>query len=303
MDRGGAGDGLRLGRIGFALLALAVYLLAAAPAEAEREYDLPSHITIETRAFDFPNDHDRCVAWAFAEFPEIPQAKGYELTVADTVHGTQQTFSDPEFPDDTWSDYPALYEVHKGFHWFALSGYSVGSGCADAILGLEDAYEIVRSKVHLDRKYEKRLRPKKGVWRMQRCHGTGGKLPRLGKSGEALVLVKVGVSPQGVSFGPEGERPNRLHDGAFINEATIVKTDRHSAVMVAEPWFDSLWGPIPPPTDALIFGPGMEVRLEPGKRPEVLHRDPDASWDDVKPVRYEGHVPAQGDTRCPAARG
>ena len=133
-----------LGRIGIALLALAVDLLAAAPAEAEREYQLPSHITIETRAFDFPNDHDRCVAWAFAEFPEIRHAKGYEITVADTVHGTQQTYSGPEFPDDTWSDYPALYEVHKGFHWFALSGYSVGSGCADAILGLEDAYEIVR---------------------------------------------------------------------------------------------------------------------------------------------------------------
>ena len=178
MDRGGAGDGLRLGRIGIALLALAVYLLAAAPAQAEREYHLPSHITIETKAFDFPNDHNRCVAWAFAEFPEIPRAEGYELTVADTVHGTQETYSSgPEFPDDHWSDYPALFDVHKGFHWFALSGYSVGTGCADAILGLEDAYEIVGSKVHLDRKYEKRLRPKKGVWRIGRCHGAGASSP------------------------------------------------------------------------------------------------------------------------------
>lgn len=300
MDRGVAQRARRPWRLGVTLLALAAPLLAAAPAQAEREYHLPSHVTIETRKFVLPNDPDRCIAWAFAEFPEIRHAKGYEITVADNVHGTQQTYSGSgtDFPDDTWSDYPALYEVHKGFHWFALSGYSVGTGCADAILGLEGAYEIVRSKVHLDRKYEKRLRPKKGVWKLRRCHGVGGKLPRLGKSGEPLALVRIGA---GVTFRSEGQPTLNLQNGAFVGGVTIVKTDRRAAVMVLEPTLDDPWPP--PPTKGLVFGPGMEIRLEPGKRPEVLHRDPGADWDDVKPVRLEGHTPASGDTRCPAARG
>jgi len=47
----------------------------------------------------------------------------------------------------------------------------------------------------------------------------------------------------------------------------------------------------------------MEVRLEPGKRPEVLHRDPDASWDDVNPVKSEGHTPGAGDAGPGCPRG
>lgn len=279
-------------------LAIALALLATAPAQAEREYHLPSHVTIETRAFDLPNDHNRCAAYAFAEFPVIAHARGYELTVANNVYGTRETYSGPPFPDDTWSWYPALYEVHPGFHWFALSGYSVGSGCADAILGLEGAYEIVRSKVHLDRKYEKRLRPKKGVWKLQRCHGTGGKLPKLGRSGEPLALVRIGG---GVTFRSEGEPRLNLQNGAFVGGATIVETDRHSAVMVLEPDFSDAWPP--PPTKGLVFGPGMRIRVEAGKRPEVLHRDPRASWDDVKPVRWKGHTPGAGDGGPLCARG
>jgi len=298
--------GSRLSPTTVALPALITALLAAAPAQAEREYYLPSHITIETQAFSFPNDPERCVAWAFAEFPEIPRAKGYEITVADTVHGTQETYSGPEFPDDTWSDYPALYQVHPGFHWFALSGYSVGTGCADAILAFEGAYEIARARVHLDRKYEKRLRPKRGTWKLQRCHGAGGKLPRIGKPGGVLFLKRIGG---GVTFRNEDElQPINLHDGAFVDGATIVKTDRHSAVMVGVPTPEPFFPPSTEDlnnqkTEVMVFGPGMEIRLEPGKRPEVLHRDPDASWNDVKPVMWEGHTPGAGDAGPGCPRG
>jgi hypothetical protein len=99
-----------------------------------------------------------------------------------------------------------------------------------------------------------------------------------------------------------------LHDGAFVDGATIVQTDRRSAVMVGEPTPEPFWPPSTEDlnnrkTEVMVFGPGMEVRLEAGKRPEVLHRDRRASWDDVKPVMWEGHAPGAGDAGPGCPRG
>jgi hypothetical protein len=265
---------------------LALFAATAASAWAAKEYSLPSHITIETRKFSFPNDPHRCVAWAFAEFPKIRGAKGYEVTVADTVHGTRETYSGPLFPDDHWDDYPAHYDVHDGFHWFALSGYSVGSGCADAILGLEGDYKIVRAKVSLEKAYQRRLRPPRRGWKVRRCHGPG-QSPRLGKPGGKLLLIKIGGAEAGAIIKSENVPRSSIGQGTFVTEASILETNRRSAVMIQDR-FSGDWTT----GGAVVIGPGMKVRIQPGKRIEVLHRDPNASWDDVLRIR-----------QAPAGRG
>ena len=176
-----------------------VHSLAAAPGSRRSgSTSSPSHITLADQGVRLPQRPRSLRRRAFAEFPEIRHAKGYEITVAVTAHRTQQTYSGPEFPDDTWSDYPALDEVHKGFHWFALSGYSVGSGCADAILGLEDAYEIVRSKVHLGTASTRSDCGQEGRVETSTLSRGGGKGP------QARQLRGQSCSSSGSAFPPRG---------------------------------------------------------------------------------------------------
>jgi hypothetical protein len=244
-----------------------------------------------------PGDNDpyRCVAWAFAEFPVIPGAKGYELTVANTRNGTRQTYSGKPFPDDHWDDYPAHFDVHKGFHWFALSGYSTGAGCADAILAFEGAYKIVRSRVSLEQAFERQLRPPPSGWKIQRCHGRG-EAPKVGKPGQLLLVTRIGA--YGSTIKSKGQPRSKIALHAFMDEESILETDGQSAleIMVEDSpeHFTSDGG--------VVIGPGMRVRIEPGKRIEVLDRDPDASWDDVPMIK----AAPQGrgiNIGCMSARG
>ena len=267
--------------------------VVATSAWATKEYILPSHITIEHQKFDLPNDPHRCVAYDFAEFPVIPRAKGYEVTIADTVNHTRVTESGPPFPDDHWDWFPAHYDVHPHFHWFALSGYSTGTGCTDAILALDGRHKIVRSRVSLERAFQRQLRPPRRGWKIRRCHSRG-ESPRLGEPGGKLLLVKIG-GPQGAIIKSEHTPRSNIATGIWVQEDSILETDRRSAVMI----YDKFQGDNV--TGEVVVGPGTRVRIEPGKRVEVLHHDPHASWDDVPKIRS-----APGDRidlGCMSARG
>jgi hypothetical protein len=90
-----------------------------------------------------------------------------------------------------------------------------------------------------------------------------------------------------------------MGNAAVVYEDSILETDRRSAVII----YDKFRGHFTT-GDAVVVGPGMRVRIKPGKRIEILHRDPRASWDDVprlKPNPFvEGHG---GPIGCMASRG
>ena len=230
-----------------ALLAICTVVLcagAATPAWAVKEYDLPSHITIETVPLPGDNDPNRCVAWAFAEFPVIPGAKGYELTVLNTRDGTRQTFSGPPFPDDHWDDYPAQFKVHKGFHWFALSGYSTGTGCADAILAFEGAYKIVRSRVSRETK-PKDTKPKEPTCEtlytraeLKQAKPRGVKLdlplPGLDLRGKPALVNRWGRG-QVFTIDPDSNQPVQVNRQRYMREGRIITSPQGGFVDISSP--------------------------------------------------------------------
>jgi hypothetical protein len=217
----------------------------------------------------------------------IPHAKGYELTVANTRNATRVNKSGPPFPDDHWDDYPAHFDVHPHFHWFALSGYSTGTGCAQAILAFEGAYKIVRSRVSLERKYQRRLRPPRRGYKVVRYHGPG-ESPRIDlPPGSWVMLRKVG-RPAGALITDEHTRRSSIGTGTFLNEETILETDRRSAVIIYDKFERRDWSTWTR-NDGVVIGPGMKVRIVPGKRVEVLHQDPHASWENVPKIQQGPH--------------
>jgi hypothetical protein len=108
----------------FVVAAVAVAALtpvAAAQAKVG-EYDLPVHIIVETFAAPGPNDEDRCLAASSVEFPEIRNAKSYQVTVNDVKYGagTMDPVG-PPFPADHRVYGPAHWDAPDRFHRFALS--------------------------------------------------------------------------------------------------------------------------------------------------------------------------------------
>ena len=82
--------------------------------------EIPGRIVVETQAHPGPNDPGRCVAATFVEFSEVKGATSYSAFVrgakgSHDVHG-----SGPPFPDDRFSDFPAMFIAPGGSHRFVL---------------------------------------------------------------------------------------------------------------------------------------------------------------------------------------
>jgi hypothetical protein len=239
--------------------AIAVLLLAASAQAKDLVLDLPAHIDIETFPAPGPSDKDRCIGASFVEFPEIRNAKSYQVTVKDVKYG--QPMMDPvgpPFPADHHSDFPAHWNAPRGFHRFALSGASTGQGCAQAILGLEGQWQIVSAKVNMTQKFSQRFRRKDPEQCKVELEGMEIKVKPsfdrvmvIGRRGGRVTMQDPFV----------GNQQMNVYKNAFGTKGTVVTTGAKSAVSIR-----TLDG------DEVIIGPGMKVRLNPGRSIEILER-------------------------------
>ncbi len=140
MDRGGRRRRVGLLAAAIAAVALAVGLAGTASAVT---IDIPAQIVIESQAHPGTNDPGRCIAWSFMQFNEVAGATHYEGLADGTMGSSDVPGSGPPFPDDEFSDFPALFIAPAGTHRFALGGSSVGSGCADAEAGQQGRFSVV----------------------------------------------------------------------------------------------------------------------------------------------------------------
>jgi hypothetical protein len=246
------------------------------------EVPLPSHITIETVPLPGDNDPNRCVGWAFAEFPIIRGAKRYELTVLNTRAGTRKTYSGsgPKFPDDSWDDYPAHFDVHKGHHWFALSGYSTGAGCADAILAFEGAYKIVRSRVTKDTEDKQEEKPAcdtESVYtrdELKKAKPRGIKvdlpIPGLDTRGKRVIVKRRGPG-QVFTIDPGSNQPVNLMNNRYMTEGRIITDPQGGFVQIGLPFTTK---------KSFLVAPGMTIEIKNGKA-RILEYDP-SGWSTKK---------------------
>ena len=208
----------------------------------------------------------------------MPGAK-YELTVLNTRDGTRRTFSGPPFPDDTWSDYPAKFKVHKAFHWFALSGYSTGAGCADAILAFEGAYKIVRSRVNRETE-PKDTKPKEPSCEtlstraeLNQAKPRGVKLdlplPGLDMRGKPALVNRWGPG-QVFTIDPDSNQPVQVNRQRYKGEGRIITSPQGGFVDIAARGR----GP------GFTVGPGMTIEIK-GDKARIIEYDP-SGWSTKK---------------------
>ncbi len=240
----------------------------AAQAAPNMTFKLPAHVIIEAQAHPGPGDPDRCIAYAFAEFPHIPKAVGYEVTMVDAVYGYDGPRVGPPFPGDDHSWYPAHWVAPAGFHRFALSGYSTWQGCAQAILGEEGRWSISKAIVSMSEKFTKQ-------WRQPfyRCIAkrakTYGEPVVLKSSKNMLAAERRGGQVTIQKLGSNQEQ--RVNMSVFLFEPTIVRTSALGGVV-------DLGGL---GYEQVRIGPGMTVLVEANQPIKILERVSEQTLDDV----------------------
>jgi hypothetical protein len=110
----------------------------------------PASIVIESQATPGPNDPGRCIAVSFLQFGEVAGATKYEGLAHGLLGSSDVPGSGPPFPDDRFSDFPALFIAPAGVHRFALGSSSVGTGCADAEAGQAGRFSVVFMRATVD---------------------------------------------------------------------------------------------------------------------------------------------------------
>lgn len=158
----------------FGLVALTVFALLVTASGATAATPVTKKLTgVELVArklgpFSLDNDPKRCVAALFAMFPNVPGAISYRVHVDGFGLSHDVDGTGPPFPNDIWKlNLPPLHpflKVDPGHHWVLLGEYSVGSGCADALSGVERArknFKVGASTVTVDPAKYKPPPPKK----------------------------------------------------------------------------------------------------------------------------------------------
>jgi hypothetical protein len=222
-------------------LAFAFAAVGAVPstAAAKLEFNLPSHIIYETdESAQTPVDPKRCEAVGFLEFHKIPHAKGYEVFVKPS-NRQRLEFQVPQwgepypFTSNPWvARFPP--PSHKFARFWIGVAYSTGAGCAQALLAVKDSAKITRSKVSLDRAYQREFRQStKPPWRsayppgsrhvsMKRLYGFFSD-PRF------IIVRRQGV----VTTTEKGSRQTvNLMNNRYAGPGTIVETGKNSIVKI-----------------------------------------------------------------------
>jgi hypothetical protein len=239
---------------------------------------LPATVQIDTHALPGPNDPDRCLAHAFARVPHIRLAVGYQVHVDDTsVHDLDMAFSGPPFPDDdhVWG---VPWPVPAGHHQFALSAFSTGKGCAQAILAVEGRWVIWKARVSMNRRFTDRYREPFDECRRRVAKprvladpivvGAPGQpigVQRVGKQGSVKVTEEEAIldweNQVQLEWWGDGEAPLLVKTGADAIARVVDGNGR-----------------------GIIIGPGMTVRITPGKPYQVIKQGR-GSFDTLSGVR------------------
>ncbi len=209
------------------LAALGVAVLAPASAEAKLEFNLPAQVFLQTdQSGRSAADPDRCTVIAFAEFPKITNAKGYEITVRQKSTGRLTRRMAPPFQT---GGFVARYPPPPGFARFYLSFYNTGRGCPDAIAHIDGKWSIASAKVSLSKAFEKRFREvDKGP--LMCAYAPGSRTVKLGggDGGRKIIIRKGGT----VTTTEEGSnQPINLSTNRFAAVGTTVTTGPHESVV------------------------------------------------------------------------
>jgi hypothetical protein len=219
------------------LVAFGVAALGVAPstAAAKLEFNLRSHIIYETDTSGrSPVDPERCQAVGFLEFRKIPHAKSYRVEYK-YKDGRRYEVIAPPFPPDVPDPWVARFPPPKQFGRFWIGvAYSTGAGCAAALLEVEDSAKITRSKVSLDRAFQREFRQStKRPWRSAYRPGSNHvSLKRLyGAFSDPRFII---VRRQGVITTTEkgSRQPLNLMNNRYAGPGTIVETGKNSIVKI-----------------------------------------------------------------------
>ena len=175
------------------------FLLAVAGAGAAT-VKLPAKVVIKSQAIPGPNDPGRCVAVSFAQFPVIAGATSYSVHVDGFNGSSDVSGGGPPFPYDTYSDFPALFRVPSGSHWFPLGSSSTGTGCGDAEASQAGRFAIASATATVPNppKKPEKKEPKKAS--ISVAVQLGNELG-IGDNADAKVTVKAGEEAlSGVHF-------------------------------------------------------------------------------------------------------
>jgi hypothetical protein len=131
------------------LAALGLMASAAARPAHAKTVDLTGSTTFVYPVWSIPTppaDPNRCVAYTFLEFPDVPGATAYSATVSRASNGEIQHWG-PALADEyrvTSGSRSEVFSAPPGKHRIGpLSAYSVGSGCGDALAGVSGAWNLV----------------------------------------------------------------------------------------------------------------------------------------------------------------
>ena len=131
------------------MLTLASAAAAGGGSASAMVRSLPTKIEIPAQAHPGANDPNRCVAYAFASFPDVARATNHVLSYFDEYY--RSTFTKRLLPpfDDAFSWGPARFNAPAGQHWSARAGFSTGQGCARAVAQLDGRFKDARVTVRV----------------------------------------------------------------------------------------------------------------------------------------------------------
>jgi hypothetical protein len=145
----GSRRGLRDVAIVIVAAVTAAALVGSAVAANAKTVKIRASIVFRTAEFPGPNDPRRCVAVAFAQFPNVPRATSYAVLArgfrgSSDVTGGGPPFTQDRFPLSVGSKKVVL-KAPAGKHWFALGSSSTGQGCKVSLAGLKNRFKIARA--------------------------------------------------------------------------------------------------------------------------------------------------------------
>jgi hypothetical protein len=126
----------------------AAFASRAVAAEA-KIVKIPATVVFRTAEFPAPNDPRRCVAFAFAQYPNVSRATSYTVLARGFRGSSNVIGGGPPFPQDvypiTLGRKKVVLRAPAGKHWFVLGSSSTGQGCKVSLAGLKNRFRIARA--------------------------------------------------------------------------------------------------------------------------------------------------------------
>jgi hypothetical protein len=131
------------------VLVASLAVAALAVAAGAKTVKIPATVVFRTAEFPGPNDPRRCVAFAFAQYPNVSRATSYTVLARGFRGSSNVTGGGPPFPQDvypiTLGRKKVVLRAPAGKHWFVLGSSSTGQGCKASLAGLKNRFKIARA--------------------------------------------------------------------------------------------------------------------------------------------------------------